>query len=312
MRILSKFQDYYDCILAQGQDDAVVFVRERKLVPVSAPSSGWPWEAAYRDAEVGPSRLCVKDQANLKRPELREGTLVQPWHRTYVEAFLILAGRAYPVWVEEGEGAKLWVEALVHDRERPAHRPLAAPTPAVLEQRLRSALEAWRERPAGRLMQAPEVKSRRLEFGPSYLQNRERAGRRRAYEAAREQFLAQDFTALHLATGAPVLLVGPPQAFAVSRYGAQTSVDAQWHMQVKQVLAATPSGTTVALANPRLASLSWASAHDPASCFQTIAQFIGGVVPGRQMPMVEISDQSKVAKHGFDPRYGFRKRPADA
>lgn len=48
---------------------------------------------------------------------------------------------------------------------------------------------------------------------------------------------------------------------------------------------------------------------DPYSCFQNIEQFISGVVPGQQMPMVTLSDKHMVLKKGFDPKYGFRTRP---
>ena len=62
--------------------------------------------------------------------------------------------------------------------------------------------------------------------------------------------------------------------------------------------------------NPRLADIGFQRLVDPYTCFQAISQFIEGVVPGQQMPMVAISDASQVRKKGFDPKYGFRTRPA--
>ena len=62
--------------------------------------------------------------------------------------------------------------------------------------------------------------------------------------------------------------------------------------------------------NPRLADIGFQRLVDPYTCFQAISQFIEGVVPGQQMPMMAISDASQVRKKGFDPKYGFRKRPA--
>ena len=62
--------------------------------------------------------------------------------------------------------------------------------------------------------------------------------------------------------------------------------------------------------NPCLADLHLQRSLDPHSCFQDISQFIGGVMPGRQMPMVEISDKDMVVKKGFDEKYGFRTRPS--
>jgi hypothetical protein len=49
---------------------------------------------------------------------------------------------------------------------------------------------------------------------------------------------------------------------------------------------------------------------DPFQAYQEIAQWVGGVLPGRGAPIVEITDSGVLAaKHGFD-RWSFRKPPA--
>lgn len=40
-----------------------------------------------------------------------------------------------------------------------------------------------------------------------------------------------------------------------------------------------------------------------------IANYVGGVLPGAVNPMVEISDKSKIVKHGHDPIRSFRNMP---
>lgn len=40
-----------------------------------------------------------------------------------------------------------------------------------------------------------------------------------------------------------------------------------------------------------------------------IANYVGGVLPGAANPMVEISDKSKIVKHGHDPIRSFRNMP---
>lgn len=48
---------------------------------------------------------------------------------------------------------------------------------------------------------------------------------------------------------------------------------------------------------------------DPFRCYQEIAMYVGGVLPKPGKPMVEISDKSKITKHGMD-KWSFRKMGA--
>lgn len=50
---------------------------------------------------------------------------------------------------------------------------------------------------------------------------------------------------------------------------------------------------------------------DPFMAFQEIEMYITGVLGINNKPMVEISDKDKIAGHGFDPKYSFRKEPED-
>lgn len=112
---------------------------------------------------------------------------------------------------------------------------------------------------------------------------------RSSYDYARAQFLNKDFTELHLEMGAPVLLLLNPHHFKSNN--------------------ASFSNNVLVVKNPNLKDLHMHNAIDPFSCFQSIEQFISGVVPGQQMPLVTISDKDMVRKKGFDPKYGFRTRP---
>lgn len=112
---------------------------------------------------------------------------------------------------------------------------------------------------------------------------------RSSYTHTRDQFLSRDFTSLHLQMGAPVLLILNPHHF-------------QSHHT-------TLSDNVVVVNNPVLKDLHMQNVLDPFGCFQSIEQFISGVVPGQQMPMVTLTDQDMVRKKGFDPKYGFRTRP---
>ena len=296
MKLISKFHDYYDTLLSQGHDEQVVFVRERRMASAQLPASLLPWEQLHRAEKVGAATLKVVDKANQGRLGIPSWRLddEHPCQRLYAEAFVVVEGKAYPAWIRKGRGLDL-AENLVLDPDY----PIGAPTEKPLVQAMTSAMQAERARLGG-AGKEPEVEADYRLYERWRVSARDKEAASRIYADARARFLEHDFTELHLALGAPVLLLGPDVAM-VSLSSANHS---QWRLGPPK-----PPGTVAVVCNPRLADLGWARALDPASCFQSISQFISGVVPGRQMPMVEISDASKVAKHGFDPTYGFRRRP---
>ena len=62
---------------------------------------------------------------------------------------------------------------------------------------------------------------------------------------------------------------------------------------------------------PNLSKISLQLVKDPYTVFQEIGMYISGVMGQKCNPMVTLSDKSKVLKHGFCPKYGFRKRPKE-
>lgn len=65
------------------------------------------------------------------------------------------------------------------------------------------------------------------------------------------------------------------------------------------------------IVNPRLYEIEFQKVVDPYTAFMEIDMFISGVLGKSGGEMVTISDKIKVDKHGFDPQYGFRKRPKE-
>ncbi len=63
------------------------------------------------------------------------------------------------------------------------------------------------------------------------------------------------------------------------------------------------------IVNPKLKQIQFYKAKDAYTCYQDIAQFIGGVLTSNELNESKLSDIEKVKQHGFDERYGFRKRP---
>lgn len=60
--------------------------------------------------------------------------------------------------------------------------------------------------------------------------------------------------------------------------------------------------------NPILKDLQFFKVVDPFAAFQELSMFIGGVMGGESPPMIQISDEIRAHKHGFD-KMSFRKGP---
>lgn len=63
--------------------------------------------------------------------------------------------------------------------------------------------------------------------------------------------------------------------------------------------------------NPMLNIRGFAHAMDPFTIYQELAMYVSGVLGAPANPMVDVSEKVMVKKKGFDPTYGFRKRPSD-
>ena len=62
--------------------------------------------------------------------------------------------------------------------------------------------------------------------------------------------------------------------------------------------------------NPILKDLGFSKVLDPFTTFQELSLFIGGVLSQTQYPPIELSDQDKIAKKGFD-KWSFRTPPSN-
>ena len=61
--------------------------------------------------------------------------------------------------------------------------------------------------------------------------------------------------------------------------------------------------------NPKLESIYFEKCKDAKSCYQEIFQFLADGPIKRDPTETPMSKLDKVNQHGFDPTYGFRKRP---
>ncbi len=63
--------------------------------------------------------------------------------------------------------------------------------------------------------------------------------------------------------------------------------------------------------NPSLEEIKFSTIMNVNNIFQELDTYISGILSYPQNSMIEVSDEQKVIKHGFDPKYGFRKRKVE-
>lgn len=68
------------------------------------------------------------------------------------------------------------------------------------------------------------------------------------------------------------------------------------------------SESNIVTINPCLKNIEFYKVMDSYTVYQELDMYISGTLSYPQNAMVEVSDEQKVLKHGFDPKYGFRKR----
>lgn len=61
--------------------------------------------------------------------------------------------------------------------------------------------------------------------------------------------------------------------------------------------------------NPVLRDIQFYRVFDAYTCYQELDMWISGTLAYPQNMMVEIEDKYRIEQHGFDMKYGFRKRP---
>lgn len=97
-------------------------------------------------------------------------------------------------------------------------------------------------------------------------------------------------------------------------FGVPVVVEQDWFIENKLSVAAfvvQKCNKNQLVINPNLKDYDFYRAVDPYTAFQELDMWISGTLAWPQNFMVEVSDKSKVAKHGFDPKYGFRARPRE-
>jgi hypothetical protein len=118
-----------------------------------------------------------------------------------------------------------------------------------------------------------------------------RSARKPTFETLPDALLKVKWEEYHLKARAPVLRVG---------YNDGTSALVEGNKDSRRYVITT---------NPRLADLNFQEFLDPYTAFQNLSMFIGGVLGQPDAEMVQLTDKDLINKHGFDPKWGFRKPP---
>jgi len=347
MRIISKFHDYYDSVARDEAHDAAVWVRNPRvehadgLGVVPLPwnveahgqhnggicgerilDNGFGWRGPRRGRRGGVVRG-FDGLAQAPTPVLKAIREVDETTGAR-EALLLIAGKAYPVFIMRGGFSEFATQRQdqATDTKVPQGRatlafPAALSLPAHARGRVvggtaRDVLDEWRRRVREALMAIPEIAAggetvthlpggnldsfldtagQHISHGSCY--DDEHDLKWRVYDATMAQAVAFDWTPVHLRFGSPTLMLARlPQA---QRYGIN--------------LGGRPDLLTEITVDPCLDMLCFSSRVDAFTLFQEVSMFVDGVMPGHGHEMANLSDKSRVLKGGFDPRYGFRKRP---
>lgn len=303
MRIISSFQDYYDGVQSQGRDDQVLYRREASLHAVDIPTL--PWVAPRVDrGRLSPALSGSLTVSVQLRPTLRFGLWEGDINQTiFRRAYVLVGGRAHAVWLQGSYLGRSAADPLVVRANdfKPDQWKLAESAPTSLgDPDLLHAIEAWM---ASRRQDDPTLNpaDAKVNLGDRHLSESLRweefktdpvghvPDLFREHERFHVATLERDWTALHLDHDAPVLLLFNQQE---PSWWGKSSQAPSWLVR-----------------NPRLKDVRLGSLLDSYALFQEVSMFIGGVMPGQQSPMVQVSDRTQVLKKGFDPVYGFRRRP---
>ena len=254
MRIISRFHDYYDTVMAHGYDDKVTYVRKTEEMP--------------------------------KPPTYLLGKYTR-WHNQWPHPFhrhvVVVCGK--PFFGISPMGTGTYESRLV------SKQPLKYVT-------VNQPMVCWDYDALRKAAMTSCNKDRANTFNmtnprPLFLQDekdlygssrkfllKERKALRDWFKLNEDPGVVKD--QVHFDNGSPLLYVTTEREF--------------------------PKGKSLHCMNPCLRDFSFQKVMDPYTAFQEIEMYIGGVMGGHAPPMVEIKNETRIHKAGFD-KWSFRKMP---
>lgn len=294
MKITSSFKDYWDHAVDPSMHDPRIRYIRMPSFQVLHHHTQMPWNKLLvsrylRGIGVG----VISATATVKSVhENRAGKIVEEtFDIDFCRAVLLVAGKAYGIWFREGiEPSR---QETFHDTDIKWHGlpDLSMPAPYVPSEFPPSkdhygygqvSLEDWEQvltKLLGQRLGHREVKITVARTRSYRIDKKSEQGQR---EAAFEEFLQQDHNQLCLDLQTPVVLLIPPAFRSVKR-------------------------DTIAVLNPPPQALGFYKQMQAWEVWQEVETWIGGVMPGQCSPMVELNNESKIEKAGFDLKTSFRK-----
>lgn len=280
MRIQSPFHDYYDSALGHGADPELLYLRtprQENPLPSTGSRRHFFYAGDVDEADGLPAGFC----SPIVRHDYKKSR-----HLYIVPVYVALAGQWYTTW-----------SCRIEKDVRPD------PPQVLAHQVFHSTLEvkAWVEENLS--LTAVDLKKSTWSKLFRALDRQERAAQSSA-PAALE---------FNRSANSPVVVIGVTEDLRRlealhDKKGRSYVMDALVAPSTESLRKWRPQELTT-FANLPLRILDFARVIDPYQTFQRISECLGGVLNRPENAMVEISDKSLLAKHGFDPRYGFRHRP---
>lgn len=277
MKIISPFKDYYDHAVHASQiDPSIVFIRKTNIVntgPIAIPFIGHMMDRAYKVEH----EKSLDNETILLNPQL---------------AMLTVGARAFPLLLQT---RGIVSPTLLPTREAglPHHMRHLGTEPCASGSWDGYVKLTLAHRARSFTMQSPVKSYERYHraMNPTVEKRikNENIGLGQNFSAIR----AFDATSFCMHHQTPVTL---------------TFRDWPFSQDKPESLGLDPRQPFTML-NPPLSMLNAFEVIDAFQAWQECSMFIGGVMPGRQSPMVEVSNETKIEKAGFDKVYSFRRRP---
>lgn len=298
MKITSQFTDYYDHAVGPDmQDPSIRYIRmpSWENYPTDRQFPVLPWDQELVSRYTKRQKIGRMTASMYVEMEV-EARLDFPNHERkedlhFSQGILLVAGKAYPVWLRDDielSRKSTMIEfqgypdfpQMSNDLDWPRRDclPYGCPNLQDFKDGIRRHFENH-----PKVLSVKPYTPRTTRF--SLLSDEDKVVQ---HDLHMTQFCQQDHNGFMFKLQVPVALIVPPKAYKAP--------DSHFNEH------------TLLIKNPPLRAFQFFKQMDQFTCWQEISMWIGGVMPGRQSPMVEIGDDSKIKKHGFDPVMGFRKR----
>lgn len=331
MKIISQFKDYYDVTLSMGSDSRSVYIRKTEIDDVST-NEELAFKAAKLFEDPSNQNSFVNNCIELYNSKFSKNMWAydSSFHKLitskrYAEAFLVVAGKPYSIYLcekviedfseKESGDYKYHPTSKNHDIDKRFNQAffskedlLDAAKQHISKKETIDYFFKYSDE-CGTMQKDKDYFSNisfavkdSKEIPDSFFSKKKSSSS--TYSA--EKIKNSDFTELCTLAQTPIILIVKNQKKPAPDWLDRPKTAKNSKLSREEMRLAEQVSV---IKNPPLKDLGLAGIMPAFEMFQTCDQFISGVLPGATSPMVEIKDKDMIVKKGFDPTYGFRKRP---